>query len=209
MSDKKNEVSIKDDFDSFITNIKTLGKGYESWGKVSVQRIAVRDGQRIYHCQIGGTSSPKNSDGEASIEDRIIATIFSKRKNVNCILITRQEYASTVSEEIPPILDDQAQLLGVSVRIADVATSNENKGIGNVLKSLKGRYAAVCNDGQCICIGATVDDAYIAAQLLEKTSKAFLEAKYLGGAKSINRLEAWAMQLYYQFKYAKEAKKNR
>jgi hypothetical protein len=53
----------------------------------------------------------------------------------------------------------------------------------------------------------TLDDAYIAAQLLEKTSKAFIEAKYLGGAKSINRLEAWAMQMYYQFKYSREAKK--
>ena len=122
-------------------------------------------------------------------------------------MITRQEYASTLKEEIPPILDDQAQLLGVSIRVADV--SDEKKSVLRVYRALKGRFAAVCSDGRCICIGGTVDDAYIAAQLLEKTSKAYLEARWLGGAKSINRLEAWAMQMYFQFKYAKEAKKNR
>ena len=63
--------------------------------------------------------------------------------------------------------------------------------------------------GNSICLGSSIDDAYVAAQLLEKTSKAFVLAKYLGGAKSINKIEAWLMQQFYQFKYSKEAKKNK
>ncbi|MFX9061574.1 hypothetical protein ABTN34_17165, partial [Acinetobacter baumannii] len=93
---------------------------------------------------------------------------------------TRQEYGSAIREEIPPILDDQAQLLGVSVRVAEV--SDAAKAISKTIAALGSRYAAVCSDGKCICIGGTLDDAYIAAQLLEKTSKAWQEAKYLGGA---------------------------
>ncbi|MBK8351598.1 MAG: hypothetical protein IPL21_07795 [Saprospirales bacterium] len=42
---------------------------------------------------------------------------FQRKKKVKVILITQQEFASQVKEEIPPILDDQ-QLLGVTVRVA-------------------------------------------------------------------------------------------
>ena len=182
-------MSTSQELDLFIENLPATSEAYRSWGKVSILTIASRN-------------------GDAAVADKkMIDVIFAKRKNINYVLITNQEYASTVKEEIPPILDDQAQLLGVSIRVADV--SNEKNATSNILKALNGRYAAVCSDGRCICVGGTLDDAYIAAQLLEKTSKAFIEAKYLGGAKSINRLEAWAMQMYYQFKYSREAKKNR
>jgi hypothetical protein len=45
--------------------------------------------------------------------------------------------------------------------------------------------------------------------LLGKTSKDFVEAAYLGGAKSINRIEAWLMHKFYMLKYSKEAQKNK
>ncbi|MCW3127562.1 MAG: transporter [Bacteroidetes bacterium] len=195
-------MSIRDELISFIKNIETVDAGYKSWGKVSVQKITVRDGQNTYST----TSLKENDISPLSLmteEDKMLAAIFATRKHINCIMITRQEYGSTLKEEVPPILDDQAQLLGVSIKVA------KNNTVSAVLKALHSRYAAVDSDGRCVCIGGTVEDAYIAAQLLEKTAKAFTEAKYIGGAKSINRLEAWAMQMYYQFKYAKEAKKNR
>ena len=92
-------------------------------------------------------------------------------------------------------------MLGVTIRVA-----KDNNGI---VKAIKSRFAAVQQNGKSICIGNTLEDAYVAAQLLEKTSKAFIEAKFLGGAKSINKIEAWVMQQFYQFKYSKEAHKNK
>jgi ribulose-5-phosphate 4-epimerase/fuculose-1-phosphate aldolase len=115
--------------------------------------------------------------------------------------VTQQQYAAQVKEEIPPILDDQAQLLGVTVRIA--------KTDADLLKALSGRYAAIGSNGISTCIGSSIEDAYVAAQLLEKTAKVFVEAKALGGAIPINRIEAWFMQQYYQLKYSKEAGKNK
>lgn len=197
-------MSIRQELTSFVNNIGSVDTGYQSWGKVTVQRIAIREGQTIYSTYLDGSTVVLNPVTE---EDKMIMAIFSKRKKIDCVIITHQEYASTLKEEVPPILDDQAQLLGVSIRVADIG--NTGNPTAKILSALSSRFAAVCSDGMCICVGGTVDDAYIAAQLLEKTSKAYIEAKYLGGAKSINRLEAWAMQMYYQFKYAKEAKKNR
>ena len=180
------------------------GAGYKSWGNVSVLQIAFRTSKDSYlltRSERALAELAKEDIQLMSSTTSFFNQIFSSRKNITTILITQQEYASQVKEEIPAILDDQAQLLGISVRIS--------KSIEDIGKTLNGRYAAILPNGKSICIGSSIDDAYVAAQLLEKTSKVFLEAKYLGGAKPINKIEAWFMQQYYQFKYSKEAVKNR
>ena len=177
--------------------------GYKSWGKVEVLQIAMRldNNEIITTPKNRALSSLTAQDIVTANNNSVFSTIFSKRKKVQVVLITNQEFASQVKEEIPPILDDQAQLLGVTVRIA--------KNDDDIIDSLNGRFASVLLNGNSICLGNSIDDAYVAAQLLEKTSKAFVLAKYLGGAKSINKIEAWLMQQFYQFKYSKEAKKNK
>lgn len=176
--------------------------GYQSWGHVEVLRIAVRlEDNEVLVTDKNKPLSAITPQDIVSDQSSVFHTIFSKRKKVQVILLTRQEYAAQVKAEIPPILDDQAQLLGVSVKIAD----NEQ----DLIRALNGRYGAIMKNGDSICLGNSLEDVYVAAQLLEKTSKAFVEAGYLGGAKSINRIEAWLMQQFYQFKYSKEAKKNK
>lgn len=175
--------------------------GYESWGNVQVLEVWMRnDDTSCWKLEMNDKKDSQQADVIRFDQAGMIGMVFRKRKKIRCILVTRQENASQVKEEIPPILDDQAQLLGVSVRIAE--------GESDILKALNGRYATVMSNGNSICLGATLDDAWVAAQLLEKTSKAFLYAKALGGAKSINRIEAWLMQQFYQLKYSKEARKN-
>jgi ribulose-5-phosphate 4-epimerase/fuculose-1-phosphate aldolase len=182
----------------------TQSEGYKSWGHVKVLKAALR----LQPTGFLFTDANKNMENitagdirSGSASDTLLQQIFTYRKKVDAILITRQQYASKLKEEVPAILDDQAQLLGVSIRIA----ANEN----GIVKALSGRYAAILPDGNSICIGNSIEDAYVAAQLLEKTAKTFIEAKHIGGAKAINKIEAWFMQQYYLFKYSKEAVKNR
>jgi ribulose-5-phosphate 4-epimerase/fuculose-1-phosphate aldolase len=182
-----------------------VSSGYKTWGHVKVVQVAVRTGKQSYICSIPGkpieTWSHEDVLSKATTSSDLLGRIFAKRKDVQVILLTEQEYAAQVKETIPPILDDQAQLLGVTVRVA--------KGIDDITHALSGRFAAVMVNGRSICVGANLEDAYVAAQLLEKTSKAFIEAKALGGVKSINKIEAWLMQKFYQLKYSKEASKNK
>jgi ribulose-5-phosphate 4-epimerase/fuculose-1-phosphate aldolase len=180
------------------------GAGYQTWGKVELLQIAVRIDNDSFIYSKESVPLQNIASGDilsGSDKNSLFGKIFNKRKNIAVILITHQTYASQIKEEIPPILDDQAQLLGVTVR---VAKRNED-----VLYALKSRYAAILPNGNSICIGNNLEDAYVAAQLLEKTSKAFLEAKFLGGAKPINKIEAWLMQQFYQLKYSKAAKENK
>lgn len=170
-------------------------QGYSTWGKVEVVEIAIRveEGGFVF-------ASAQTDWQIVKTENTFYQSIFNTRKKIQVVLKTQQQFASQVKEEIPPILDDQAQLLGVSVRIANTEH--------NITKALNHRFAANVIDGTSFCIGNTLEDAYVAAQLLEKTSKVFVEAKVLGGAKPINKIEAWFMQQYYLLKYSKEAEKN-
>lgn len=170
-------------------------QGYSTWGKVEVVEIAIRVEES------GFVFASLQTDWQiVKTENTFYQSIFNARKKIQVVLKTQQQFASQVKEEIPPILDDQAQLLGVSIRLAH----SEQK----INQAIKNRFAANVLDGTSICIGNTLEDAYVAAQLLEKTSKVFVEAKALGGAKPINKIEAWFMQQYYLLKYSKEAEKN-
>lgn len=180
-------------------------EGYQTWGKVEFKQIAIRvDKNQIL------ISHPTKPLADQTIHDfQLIPTkgstyfqkIFFWNWNMEVAFLTQQEYASQVQETIPPILDDQAQLLGVNIKITDKPE--------DIICTLFSRYATILKNGQSICIGKTFEDTFVAAQLLEKTSKAWVEGKYLGGAIPINIIEAWAMQQFYLLKYSKEAQKNK
>ena len=186
-----------------LKKLKTHQNGYKSWGKVNVITMGVRLNNNQWQSVNFGADG-FNIEAIARSASDSLGKIFTKRRKINIILITEQENAAKVDSTIPAILDDQAQLLGPSLRY--VKNIHPYK---NIVSALSGRFAANLGNGETICIGKNVEEAYIAAQLVEKTSKAFLEAKHLGGAKSINKLEAWAMHKFFMLKYSKETEKNR
>jgi len=60
-----------------------------------------------------------------------------------------------------------------------------------------------------ITLGRTMEEAVTAALVLEKACKAFIEAEFLGGAKSIHPVEAWVMHKVYLFMYSRNKEKNK
>jgi L-fuculose-phosphate aldolase len=108
--------------------------------------------------------------------------------------------------EVPPVLDDLAQIIGPSVRVAEYALPSTNKIVKATVKALKGRNAALMANHGAVCVGRDLDEAFVVCQVLEKGCKAFIEAEFLGGAKSISKFEAWAMHQFYLKKYSKIAK---
>ena len=144
-----------------------------------------------------------------SSEMKLHGEIYKNRRNVNAVIHTHQQNASTVAaarKEIPPILDDMAQIIGPSVKVADYALPGTKKIVKATLKALKGRNAALMANHGAVVIGRDLNEAFVAAEVLEKTAKAFIEASFLGEAKSINKFEAWFMHQYYIKKYSKQKK---
>ena len=105
--------------------------------------------------------------------------------------------------EVPPILDDMAQIIGPSVRVAAYALPNTKKIVRKTLRALSGRNAALMANHGAVCIGRDMEEAFLVCQVLEKACRAFIEAEFLGGAKAIGNVEAWIMHKYYLLKYSK------
>ena len=119
--------------------------------------------------------------------------------------------ASTVAaarREVPPILDDMTQIIGPTVRVAEYALSSTKKITKKTVKALRGRNAALMANHGAVCVGRDLEEAFVVCQILEKACKAFIEAEFLGGAKSINKFEAYLMHQFYLRKYSPKAKNN-
>ena len=147
-----------------------------------------------------------------SSEKELHCEIYRTRKEVHAVIHTHQMNASTVAaarREVPPILDDMAQIIGPSVRVADYALPSTKKIAKKTVKALKGRNAALMANHGAVCIGRDLEEAFVVCQVLEKACKAFIEAEFLGGAKSINKFEASLMHQFYLRKYSANAKNNK
>ena len=199
-----------------VTLVKT-GLVSGTWGNVS-QRF---DGGKMAITPSGGdylSMEPEDivivnlKDGsyeglKPSAEKRLHMAIYASRKDVTAVIHTHAVNASTVAaarREIPPILDDLAQIVGPSVRVADYALPGTKRMVKSALRALKGRNAALLANHGAVCVGRTMEEAFTCCEVLEKACKAFIEAEFLGGAKSIARFEAHLMHQYYLRKYSKK-----
>ncbi|MCL3782689.1 class II aldolase/adducin family protein [Prolixibacteraceae bacterium JC049] len=147
-----------------------------------------------------------------SSEYKLHTEIYRTRKKVNAVIHTHQMNASTLAaahRELPPILDDMAQIIGPSVRVAPYALPSTKKIVRETVKALKGRMAAMMANHGAVCVGRDMEEAFVVCQVLEKACKAFIEAEFLGGAKGINKFEAWAMHQVYLRKYSAQTTKNK
>ena len=147
-----------------------------------------------------------------STEFKMHAEIFKKRTLINAVIHTHPPSASTVAaarREVPPVLDDMAQIIGPTVRVADYARSSTKKINKVALKALQGRMACLLANHGAVCLGRDLEEAFVVSQVLEKACRAFIEAEFLGGAKSINKVEAYLMHQYYLNKYSKQKKGNK
>ena len=142
-----------------------------------------------------------------SSEKNLHVEIYRMRKDVGAVVHHHAVHSSTVAaarREVPAILDDLAQIVGPSVRVADYALPSTKKLVRKTMAALKGRNAALMANHGAICVGRDLEQAILCCEILEKACRSFIEAEFLGGAKEINRFEAWIMHQYYLKKYSKK-----
>ena len=199
-----------------------LEKGYVSgtWGNISCRIddkiMAITPSGREYESMEADDIVIVNyidhsyvGEVKPSSEFKLHTEIYRSRKNIQAVIHTHQMNASTVAaarREVPPILDDMAQIIGPSVRVADYALPNTRKIVKATMKALSGRYAALMANHGAVAVGRDMKEAFVVCDVLEKACKAFIEAEFLGGAKGINKFEAYIMHKYYLAKYSKQKK---
>jgi len=194
-----------------------------TWGNISIRvdetRMLITPSGRAYKdlgpediVLVNYHTSKHEGSIRPSSEKELHCEIYRTRKKIHAVIHTHQMNASTVAaahREVPPILDDMAQIIGPSVRVAEYALPSTRKITRRTVRALKGRNAALMANHGAVCVGRDLEEAFVVCQVLEKACKAFIEAEFLGGAKSINKFEARLMHQLYIRKYSGEADKNR
>ena len=136
-----------------------------------------------------------------------VYSIFQANKNANAVILTHSRFCSQAAEKgqaIPAVLDDMAQIIGLTLKICAVDNQKEMKRIltnsrGCLLKSTEPAEQGA------VAIGKNLTEALIVTLLMEKASQVDLQASLLGGAKTINSIEAQIMHLGYELGYSKRA----
>jgi L-fuculose-phosphate aldolase len=189
-----------------------------TWGNVSVRvgaSVAVTPSGAEYRSlaaeqiPVIDLASGEWQGPQPSSERDLHLGVYRARKEIGAVIHVHSPNASTVAaarREVPPILDDMAQLIGPSLRVADYALPTTRKLVRTTLKALRGRMAALMANHGAICLGRDLAEAYLCCQVLEKACRSFIEAEFLGGAKGINRFEAALMHQYFLRKYSRQGK---
>lgn len=124
----------------------------------------------------------KKDAGAAAIVDSKSILDFSKRR------IT-----------LPPILEDMAQINGISVRAAKHNTAAET-----VAAMSGARNACFLPEAGALVTGRTLAEVYTGSLVLDKASNGWLLAEPKGGAKHLSAVEAWLEHMIYKLKYSKK-----
>jgi L-fuculose-phosphate aldolase len=199
-----------------ITNGLTGG----TWGNISCRidntRMAITPSGMSYETlapedisivDFGSEEVTWEGKHKPSAEMKLHIAVYRERKNIGAVIHSHSMNASTVAvarREVPPILDDMVQIIGPTIRVADYALPSTKKIVEKTMKALKGRNAALMANHGAVCIGRDMEEAFTCTFVLEKTCKAFIEAEFLGGAKTISKFDAHLMRQYYLRKYSKQ-----
>lgn len=147
-----------------------------------------------------------------SSEYRLHAEIYRRRNDINAVIHTHQPNASTLAvarRQLPPVIDDMAQIIGPSVKVTKYAYSGTGKFARQAVKYLRGRQAVLLANHGAVCVGRNLEEAFVVTHILEKAAKAFIEAELIGGATHVSKVSAYWMHQMYLKKYSKMNEENR
>lgn len=132
----------------------------------------------------------KRIEGERrpTIECAMHLGIMKNRPDVNAIIHTHPIYSqifALLHENIPPVIDEAAQVLGEDVCVTEYAVPGSSEMAENVISTLgNGAACLVANHG-AVCVGKDMDTAFKVCTVLEMTSQIYYMARSIGTPKPI------------------------
>ena len=145
---------------------------------------------------------------EESIE--LHRAVYKKRDDVNFIYHTKDPFTvacSKMGKTMRPLIDDFAQIVGVTVKHAGYNPNNSLATSKKVVKALKGRNAVLLDNNGALCVAGSEYDAEAVELVMEKGCKTAIGAELYAEAKPIGAFDAHLMNFIYKVKYSKKAGK--
>lgn len=160
-----------------------------------------------------GQKDSKVSSAEPAFKQKLSGNLVAhlqEKLGDKIFLVSENEWVRAAADRgsvVRPMLDDQAQLIGVDLPVVDLLSRTAFSRVRRILgrKGFGGRTAVLIKGIGCICAADDTDDAAAVAMVAEKGCRVSIESVYLGGGHSISRAESLLMRLIYLLKYSKKA----
>ncbi|MDR3565856.1 MAG: class II aldolase/adducin family protein [Negativicutes bacterium] len=138
--------------------------------------------------------------GKPSSELPLHLAIYNRRRDVQAIVHTHSVFASACAvarKSIPPVIEDLIQLVGGAVDVAEYALPGTAELAENTVEALADKQAVLLANHGVIGCGATLGEAILACELVEKAAEIYLYANMLGGAEVLGDEDVAVMRRFY------------
>lgn len=164
-----------------------------TWGNISVRidetRFVITPSGRAYDkitprdvVLMNIADLSYEGDIKPSGEKGVHAEAYKQSLDIKAVIHTHQLVASTVAaarRDITVVNPTFAKILGgTTIRCAAYGLPNTKQLKRATAAALQGRKACLMANHGVVCVGATMDEAFLVAQTLEKASQAFIEDNF-------------------------------
>ena len=118
-----------------------------------------------------------------TIEYGMHVRIMNARPDVHAVIHTHpvdSQVFACLHRDIPPIIDEAAQLLGGTVKCAEYALPGSDELADNVVSALGDGAACMMANHGAVCVGKDMDSAFRVCTVLEMTAKIYHKALAIG-----------------------------
>ncbi len=190
-------ISMKKDDKIYIT---PSGKGYDKLMAEDVAVVDTKNGKQI------------NNGPKASSELPLHLLIYKTFPKIKGIVHTHSIYASTfaaINKPIPCYIEDQAQIIGGKIPVANYAFPGTRELAENAVEKLRlGVFGILLSNHGAVGVGRSLNEAMIAAQIIEKSAEIALLIKTSGEeGRELSEEEIDKMRDIYLNKYSSDIAK--
>ncbi len=178
-------ISCRTDDGHFV--ITPSGRTYEQMTPDDIVHVNIHD------LSYRGAIKPSSEKG-------MHAEAYKQRDDITAVIHTHQMNASTVAaarRTVDGLDREQQSVLGPDVNVAAYALPGTKKLKRTAAKALRGRNAALLANHGAVCIGKTMEEAFVVAVVLESTCFQFIEREFLAAHKNIRTFSVDAMHQVY------------
>lgn len=131
-------------------------------------------------------------------------SIYQQHPHIQAVVHTHSLYASACAaarRPIPAIIEDLVQIVGGDVAVANYALPGTIELAKNLIVALEDKSAVLLANHGVVTCGISLNEALLAAEIVEKSAQIFILAQQLGGGVILPAEDITVMRAFYLAKY--------
>ena len=186
--------------DACLRMVKS-GLTVETWGNISVRDpetgyVYLTPSGMPYDTIVEDDIVVMDVDGnriegerKPTIEHAMHLGIMKNRPDVNAIVHTHPVYSQVFAllhENIPPVIDEAAQILGGEVKVTEYALPGSPEMAANAIAAIGNDAACLLANHGAVAVGKDMEAAFKVCTILEMTSQIYYMARCIGEPKPLD-----------------------